>query len=90
MDWKTTGPRISAAYDLSGNGRTGLKFAAGRYYYMIPASGGILGGFNPNGNYSENYEYFDSARMTRLADTSWQGRAWDGFKVEQQAHITHS
>ncbi len=33
VDWKTTGPRISAAYDLMGNGRTALKIAAGRYYY---------------------------------------------------------
>jgi len=59
VDWKTLGPRISAAYDLRGNGRTGLKFAAGRYYYMIAAGGGILGGFNPNGNYSEQYQWND-------------------------------
>jgi hypothetical protein len=59
VDWKTVGPRISAAYDLAGNGRTGLKFAAGRYYYMIAAGGGILGGFNPNGNYSEQYQWND-------------------------------
>ena len=59
VDWKTVGPRISAAYDLRGNGRTGLKIAAGRYYYMIASGGGILGGFNPNGNYSENYGWND-------------------------------
>ena len=60
VDWKTVGPRISAAYDLMGNGRTGLKIAAGRYYYMIASGGGILGGFNPNGNYSEQYTWNDS------------------------------
>ena len=60
VDWKTVGPRISAAYDLMGNGRTGLKIAAGRYYYMIASGGGILGGFNPNGNYSEQYSWNDS------------------------------
>ena len=60
VDWKTAGPRLSAAYDVAGNGRTGLKFAAGRYYYIIPASGGILGGFNPNGNYSEQYTWNDA------------------------------
>ena len=37
-------------------------------------------------NYSENYDYFDTAR-DRIADNSWHGRAWNGFKVEQQAHI---
>ena len=59
VDWKTVGPRISAAYDLMGNGRTGIKLAAGRYYYMIASGGGILGGFNPNGNYSEQYQWND-------------------------------
>jgi Carboxypeptidase regulatory-like domain/TonB-dependent Receptor Plug Domain len=59
VDWKTTGPRISAAYDLMGNGKTGLKLAAGRYYYVIASGGGILGGFNPNGNYSEQYGWND-------------------------------
>jgi hypothetical protein len=59
MDWKTIGPRISAAYDLFGNGRTGLKIAAGRYYYMVAAGGGILDTINPNGNYSENYGWND-------------------------------
>ena len=59
VDWKTLGPRISFAYDLMGNGRTGLKFAAGRYYYVIASGGGILDGFNPNGNYQEQYGWND-------------------------------
>ena len=59
VDWKTVGPRISAAYDVFGNGRTGLKFAGGRYYYMIASGGGILDGFNPNGNYQEQYGWND-------------------------------
>jgi hypothetical protein len=36
-------------------------------------------------NYADNYEYH--AGTDRLSDTSWQGRSWAGFKVEQQAHI---
>ena len=59
MDWKTVGPRLSAAYDVSGDGRTGLKIAAGRYYYVIASGGGILDGVNPNGNYSEQYNWND-------------------------------
>ena len=59
VDWKTTGPRISAAYDLMGDGRTALKFAAGRYYYVIASGGGILDGVNPNANYQETYGWND-------------------------------
>ena len=59
VDWKTVGPRLSAAYDVSGDGRTGLKIAAGRYYYVIASGGGILDGVNPNGNYSEQYNWND-------------------------------
>ncbi|HYB93360.1 MAG TPA: TonB-dependent receptor [Vicinamibacterales bacterium] len=59
VDWTTVGPRISAAYDLMGNGRTGLKFAAGRYYYMIASGGGVLDGVNPNANYQEQYNWND-------------------------------
>lgn len=59
VNWKTVGPRLSAAYDLRGNGKTGLKFAAGRYYWVIAAGGGILDGINPNGNYSEQYGWSD-------------------------------
>ena len=29
VDWKTVGPRISAAYDLMGNGRTGAQARRG-------------------------------------------------------------
>jgi hypothetical protein len=60
VDWKTLGPRISGAYDVFGNGRTGLKAAYGRYYYVIASGGGILDGFNPNGNYQEQYGWNDS------------------------------
>ena len=35
-----------------GNGRTALKVAVGRYYYIIASGGGILDGVNPNANYS--------------------------------------
>lgn len=59
VNWKTMGPRASFAYDLMGNGRTALKFAVGRYYYVIAAGGGILDGVNPNANYQEQYTWTD-------------------------------
>ena len=59
VDWKSVGPRVSAAYDLMGNGRTALKAAYGRYYYIIASGGGILDGVNPNANYSEQYNWTD-------------------------------
>jgi hypothetical protein len=59
VDWKTFGPRLSAAYDVMGNGRTGLKLAAGRYYYVIASGGGILDGVNPNANYQEQFGWND-------------------------------
>jgi hypothetical protein len=60
VNWKTIGPRLSAAYDLFGNGQTAVKAAVGRYYYVIPAGGGILDGVNPNANYSEQYNWNDA------------------------------
>jgi hypothetical protein len=66
IDWTTVGPRISFAYDVTGNGRTGLKFAGGRYYYMVAAGGGILDTINPNGNYQETYGWNDINRDLRF------------------------
>ena len=59
VNWKTLGPRLSAAYDLLGNGKTAVKGAIGRYYYVIGAGGGILDGVNPNATYSETYNWND-------------------------------
>jgi hypothetical protein len=62
VSWDTVGPRISAAYDLVGNGRTALKGSAGRYYYVIASGGNVLdgaGSANPNANYSEQYTWND-------------------------------
>jgi hypothetical protein len=56
--WQTAGPRLSAAYDLMGNGRTALKAAAGRYYYVI-STGGVLDTANPNANYSARHTWTD-------------------------------
>lgn len=58
--WHTIGPRLSAAYDLFGDGRTALKASAGRYYYVISTGGTPLDSVNPNSNYSEQYAWNDA------------------------------
>ena len=58
--WHTIGPRLSAAYDLTGDGRTALKASAGRYYYVISTGGTPLDNVNPNSNYSEQYTWNDA------------------------------
>jgi hypothetical protein len=60
VSWKSPAPRLSAAYDLMGDGRTALKFAVGRYYYVIASGGGILDGVNPNANYQEQFTWNDA------------------------------
>ncbi len=57
--WHTAGPRLSAAYDLLGNGRTALKASAGRYYYIISTGGTPLDNINANANYSAQYTWND-------------------------------
>ena len=62
VNWHSVGPRVAAAYDVRGNGQTGLKLAYGRYYWVIAAGGGILDTSNPNGNYQETYAWNDLNR----------------------------
>jgi hypothetical protein len=78
--WHTAGPRISAAYDFSGTGRTALKAAAGRYYYII-STGGVLDTANPNANYSERYTWNDVN-----GDLRFQAGEQSGVPVISQAN----
>ena len=55
--WHTFGPRVSLAYDVSGNGKTAVKAAVGRYYYTISA--GTAGNVNPNFNVQESFVWND-------------------------------
>jgi hypothetical protein len=57
--WHTAGPRVSAVYDVFGDGRTAAKASAGRYYYVLSTGGGGVSNVNRNGNYSENYSWND-------------------------------
>ena len=46
-DWKSVVPRLSAIYDLGGDGRTALKFSANRY--IIPQGVIVVARVNPIG-----------------------------------------
>ena len=59
VNWTTVGPRVSAAYDVFGDGRTALKASAGRYYHIVSADGAPINQVNPNSNYSELYTWND-------------------------------
>ena len=57
--WHTAGPRVSAIYDLTGNGKTAVKASFARYYYVLSTGGGGVNNVNRNANYSENYTWND-------------------------------
>ncbi len=69
--WHTLGPRLSAAYDLSGDGKTALKFSAGRYYYII--SSGLANGVNPNFSVSRQYAWNDANHDLRFQNGEQTG-----------------
>jgi hypothetical protein len=55
--WKNAGPRVSAVYDVTGDGRTALRLSVARYYDQIGT--GTPGGFNPNGQIQQNFVWND-------------------------------
>jgi hypothetical protein len=59
VKWNTAGPRMSAVFDVSGDGRTAVKASAGRYYYVLSTGGGGVSNVNRNANYSEQYTWND-------------------------------
>ncbi|PYQ74201.1 MAG: hypothetical protein DMG01_21240 [Acidobacteria bacterium] len=57
--WHTAGPRISAIYDVTGDGKTAAKASAGRYYYVLSTGGGGVNLVNANSNYFATYGWND-------------------------------
>jgi hypothetical protein len=55
--WHNAAPRLSVIYDLTGKGKTALKFSAARYYDQIGT--GTPNGVNPNGLINQTYEWND-------------------------------
>jgi hypothetical protein len=58
--WHTAGPRLSAIYDVKGDGLTAIKAAYGRYYYVIATGGAPIASVNLNATYSEQYTWNDA------------------------------
>jgi hypothetical protein len=58
--WHTAGPRASAVYDVTGDGKTAAKASYGRYYYVLSTGGGGVSNVNPNSNYFTTYTWNDS------------------------------
>ncbi|HEY2906475.1 MAG TPA: TonB-dependent receptor [Vicinamibacterales bacterium] len=59
VKWNTAGPRVSAIFDVMGDGKTAAKASAGRYYYILSTGGGGVSSVNHNANYSEQYTWND-------------------------------
>jgi len=57
--WHTAGPRASAIYDVTGDGKTAAKASYGRYYYVLSTGGGGVNNVNPNSNYFTTYGWND-------------------------------
>ena len=57
INWWNVGPRVSAAYDLTGDGKTALRVSAARYYYVLNSA--AVNPVNLNATYSELYGWND-------------------------------
>jgi carboxypeptidase family protein/TonB-dependent receptor-like protein len=60
VKWNTAGPRVSAIFDVTGDGKTAAKASAGRYYYILSTGGGGVSAVNKNGSYQEQYSWNDA------------------------------
>ncbi len=56
IQWWNVGPRVSAAYDVTGDGKTALRGSAARYYVLNSAAANPV---NLNATYSELYTWND-------------------------------
>jgi hypothetical protein len=58
VKWTNLAPRVSAVYDLRGNGRTALKASAGRYNAVVGTL--VVNTANPNTELTERYAWNDN------------------------------
>lgn len=74
--WHTAGPRLSAIYDVTGDGKTAIKASVGRYYYILSTGGGGVSNVNLNSTYNEVYRWND-----RNGDLVFQAGEQEGTPV---------
>jgi hypothetical protein len=77
-DLKNTLPRFSAVYDLQGDGRTAIKFAANRYDQPIQME--FVGRLNPVGGTSDTRRWVDQSQCASVNNI---GCDLNGDKVPQ-------
>ena len=92
VKWNTVGPRISAMFDISGDGKTAAKASAGRYYYVLSTGGGGVSNVNRNGTYSENYTWIDREQRSKVPDRRTDGHAGGqrGRGQRRDSHVDRS
>jgi hypothetical protein len=75
--WKNWAPRVSATYDLSGEGKTVLKMSVGKYYDQV---GTGTPGPNPNGTVSQQYPWNDinGDLIFQPGNATWNGSRYVG------------
>jgi hypothetical protein len=66
-DWKAVNPRFSVVYDLAGDGRTALKFAANRY--VVPVGVQVVGRVNPVRSTNDNRQWRPQSRCAEATTT---------------------
>jgi hypothetical protein len=77
-DWTAVNPRFSAIYDIGGNGKTALKFAANRY--ITPVGKSVVERVNPIKIVSDTRRWVD---QSRCASVSFIGCDLDGDLIPQ-------
>jgi len=77
--WHNWAPRMSLAYDLTGKGRSALKFSAGRYLDQISTGTPP----NPNGLINQTYAWNDANNdlVFNPAGITWNGTQYVGGEL---------
>ena len=89
VKWNTAGPRASAIFDLTGDGKTALKGGAGRYYYVLSTGGGGVSNVNQP-NYSENVGRPERQSQVRARRTDRPAGRHRGRRQRRDSHLDRS
>ena len=87
--WHDIAPRLGVAYDLTGDGRTALKFGANRY--MRPMAGSFAKRYNPiRGLATDTRDWFDVDLIPGTSTRSGISRPTDRDDIVQDNEIGRS